>query len=151
MSPSFPATRMRRLRATRALRGIVRETVLTPAQLVLPLFVDLTADERRPVPSMPGVGRLPLRDAANAAAEARALGVAMLLFGIPEVKDARAPARTRGTASSSERSPPSRTRHPELLVMTDVCLCEYTDHGHCGVLARRRLRRQRRRRSSCSR
>jgi porphobilinogen synthase len=130
---TFPATRMRRLRATAALRALVRETDLTPDRLVLPLFVDMTAAQRRPIVSMPGVSRLPLRDAVAEAADARALGVAVLLFGIPDSKDSNGSGAYAPDGVIQRAIRAIKDAHPELLVMTDVCLCEYTDHGHCGV------------------
>ena len=131
---SFPATRMRRVRSSRGLRAIVREIELTPAQLVLPVFVDMTATEPKPVRTMPGVSRLPLAEAADAAAEAQALGIALLLFGIPASKDPRGSGAYAADGVVQRAVAAIKDRHPDLIVMTDVCLCEYTDHGHCGVL-----------------
>jgi porphobilinogen synthase len=131
---SFPATRPRRLRATSGLRALVRETDLTPDRLVEPLFVEVGLDRRRPIASMPGITRLPLHVAVHEAGRAHALGVAVLLFGIPDVKD------TSGSGAYSRDGVIQRAiatikdAHPDLVVMTDVCLCEYTDHGHCGLL-----------------
>ena len=133
---SFPVTRMRRLRATGTLRNLVRETHLMPSQLVLPLFVDATADEPRPVTSMPGVDRLPVAAAAEQAAVAAGLGLGgVLLFGVPQTKD------DAGSEAYEEHGVVQRAVQaikaaaPELLVVTDVCLCEFTSHGHCGLLA----------------
>ena len=133
--PSFPHYRPRRLRRTEALRALVRETTLTPSQLVLPLFARPGNGVRQPVSSMTGVAQTSVdelvRDA-TAAAEAGVGGV--LLFGIPEFKDAM------GTSAWDDEGPVQRAvralKHevPQLVVMTDVCMCEYTDHGHCGVL-----------------
>ncbi len=131
---SFPATRMRRVRSSRGLRAIVREIELTPAQLVLPVFVDMTATEPKPVRTMPGVSRLPLAEAADAAAEAQALGIALLLFGIPASKDPRGSGAYAADGVVQRAVAAIKDRQPDLIVMTDVCLCEYTDHGHCGVL-----------------
>jgi porphobilinogen synthase len=131
---SFPATRLRRARASPGLRALVRETDLTPAHLVLPVFLDMTATEPRPVRTMPGVSRLPLAAVAEVAAEAQALGIALLLFGIPAAKDARGSGAYAPDGVVQRAVATIKDRHPDLLVMTDVCLCEYTDHGHCGLL-----------------
>jgi porphobilinogen synthase len=138
---AFPQTRMRRLRATAGLRGLVRETDVRAGQLVLPLFVSESASAREPIATMPGVDRLSLSALVAEAQDAVALGIgAVMLFGLPAEKDehgsgawdddgivqlATRAIKEAVTAKSSER---------ELLVITDVCLCEYTSHGHCGVL-----------------
>src|SRR5438477_1777740 len=132
---SFPSYRPRRLRRTAALRNLVRETHLAPAQLVLPVFVRDGKKLRRPVGSMPGVNQTSvdemLRDA-EAAAEASVGGI--ILFGVPETKDATGSAAwdERGAVQAAVQALKKET--PELVVITDVCMCEYTDHGHCGVL-----------------
>jgi porphobilinogen synthase len=133
--PSFPSYRPRRLRRTEALRSLVRETVLVPSQLVLPLFVRTGKGVRVPVSSMVGVSQTSVdelvRDA-TAAAEAGVGGV--LLFGIPEQKD------DEGSSAWDEQGPVQQAVRalkrelPQLVVITDVCMCEYTSHGHCGVL-----------------
>jgi len=134
----FPATRMRRLRATASLRDLVRETRLGPQDLVLPLFVESLpshASGRSPIASMPGIDRLSISAAVQEAGAAHALGLpAVLLFGIPEHKDAEGSGAydDEGIVQLATRA--IKDAHPELLVMTDVCLCEYTDHGHCGLL-----------------
>jgi porphobilinogen synthase len=131
---AFPATRMRRLRKTGVLRGMVRETELSPSHLVYPLFVGL-GDARIPVESMPGVDRLSISQAVEEAGEAHELGIAaVLLFGLPAEKD---PAGSgayddEGVVQLAVRA--IREAHPELVVITDVCLCGYTSHGHCGVV-----------------
>jgi porphobilinogen synthase len=132
---AFPATRMRRLRKTGLLRGMVRETELTPAHLVLPLFVQL-GEDRTPVEAMPGVERLSISHAVEEAGEAHALGVpAVLLFGLPADKDLQGSGAydDEGVVQLAVRA--LKDAHPELVVMTDVCLCSYTSHGHCGVVA----------------
>jgi len=129
---SFPDTRMRRLRRTAALRDLVRETELSAARLIAPLFV---ASEGQPIASMPGVSRLTISGAVAAADELAALGVpGVLLFGIPDHKDAEGSSAwdDEGAAQLAVRA--IKAAHPGLLVMTDVCLCEYTTHGHCGVV-----------------
>src|SRR5256714_5464912 len=140
MSPSpsgsrFPNYRPRRLRRTAALRNLVRETHLAPAQLVLPVFVRDGKRLRRPVESMPGVNQTSvdemLRDA-EAAAKAQVGGI--ILFGVPETKDATGSSAwdEKGAVQTGVRA--LKKEIPELVVITDVCMCEYTDHGHCGVL-----------------
>jgi porphobilinogen synthase len=131
----FPATRLRRLRATPVLRELVRETRLSASDLVLPLFVQSGIAGRTPVQSLPGVDRLSISAAVEEAGAARALGLpAVLLFGIPDDKDAEGTGAydDEGIVQLATRA--IKDAHPDLLVMTDVCLCEYTDHGHCGLL-----------------
>ena len=127
--------RPRRLRRTAALRDLVRETSLDPADFVFPLFVVPGEDTRRPVSSMPGVDQLSVDQLASEARELAALGIeAVLLFGIPAAKD------SHGTESYADDGVVQQAiralsdASPELVVMTDVCICEYTDHGHCGLL-----------------
>lgn len=133
---SFPATRLRRLRRTPALRGLVRETRLDPADLVLPLFVEEGARGRAPIASMPGVDRLSVLDAVTEAGEALALGIpAVLLFGIPARKDPEGTGAYADDGIVQVAARAIKAAHPDLLVIADVCLCEYTDHGHCGRLA----------------
>jgi porphobilinogen synthase len=132
---AFPTTRMRRLRATGALRGLVRETDLRADRLVLPLFVSETASAREPIEGMPGVQRLPLAAAVEEAREAAALGLAgVLLFGVPAEKNSEGSAAWEEEGVVQLAIAAIKRAVPELLVITDVCLCEYTDHGHCGVL-----------------
>jgi porphobilinogen synthase len=126
---------LRRLRRTDALRGLVRETRLRADQLVLPLFIREGADIREPVASMPGVEQLSADRALPVAEAALGLGVrAVLLFGIPDRKDASGSGAWAGDGVVQCATRELKRRFPELLVMTDVCLCEYTTHGHCGVL-----------------
>ncbi|HZL54295.1 MAG TPA: porphobilinogen synthase [Solirubrobacteraceae bacterium] len=132
---AFPQTRLRRLRATAGLRGLVRETELRPGQLVLPLFVSETGPSREPIATLPGVERLSISAALEEAHEVAALGIgAVMLFGIPAAKDPEGSGAwdEEGVIQTAVRA--LKGVLPELLVMTDVCLCEYTDHGHCGVL-----------------
>src|SRR5256714_1021208 len=132
---AFPATRMRRLRRTGLLRGMVRETELTPSHLVQPLFVELGTDRRTPIEAMPGVDRLSISHAVEEASAAQDLGIpAVLLFGIPSHKDEQASGAydEEGVVQLATRA--IKEAHPELVVITDVCLCEYTSHGHCGVV-----------------
>jgi porphobilinogen synthase len=132
---AFPQTRLRRLRATHALRGLVRETTLTPADLVYPLFVAHGIDRREPIPAMPGIDHLSIAHAVAEAGEAHAVGIpAVLLFGLPASKDEEGSGAwdDEGVIQLATRA--IKEQHPELIVITDLCLCEYTSHGHCGVV-----------------
>ena len=132
---AFPATRMRRLRRTGVLRSMVRETDLSAQHLVLPMFVELGTDSRTPVEAMPGVDRLSISHAVEEAGAAHDLGVpAVLLFGLPAEKDVQASGAydDEGVVQLAVRA--LKEAHPELVVLTDVCLCGYTTHGHCGVV-----------------
>jgi porphobilinogen synthase len=129
---AFPETRLRRLRRAGALRDLVRETELTPRRLVAPLFV---ASDGGPIGLMPGVSRLTVSQAVAEAGALAALGIpGVLLFGIPDEKDAEGSGAwdDEGLVQLATRA--IKDAHPDLLVITDVCLCEYTSHGHCGVL-----------------
>ncbi len=131
---AFPATRMRRLRSTPVLRDLVRETRLAPADLVMPFFVHEEPD-RLPIAAMPGVERLPVADLVREAGECQTLGIpAVLLFGIPSEKDPEGSGAwdPDGVVQLATRA--IKAAHPDLVVITDLCLCEYTDHGHCGLL-----------------
>jgi porphobilinogen synthase len=133
----FPQTRLRRLRANRALRGLVAETRLAPADFVYPMFVAHGLDRREPIAAMPGVDRLSIAHAVAEAGEAAALGIpAVLLFGLPAAKDEEGSGAwdDEGIVQLATRA--IKRAHPDLLVITDLCLCEYTSHGHCGVLQR---------------
>ncbi len=132
---SFPTHRPRRLRRTQALRRMVRETIVAPDDFIYPLFVVPGSGVRRPIGSMPGIAQLSADVAVEEAAEAHALGVpAVILFGIPDKKDAiGSPAWDEsGVVPAAIRAIKRST--PDLVVITDVCFCEYTDHGHCGVI-----------------
>jgi porphobilinogen synthase len=131
----FPQTRLRRLRATNALRGLVRETRLDPGDLAYPMFVAHGADRREPIESMPGVDRLSIAHAVAEAGEAASLGIpAVLLFGLPAAKDEDGSGAwdDEGVVQLATRA--IKEAHPDLIVITDLCLCEYTSHGHCGAL-----------------
>jgi porphobilinogen synthase len=129
------ARRPRRLRRTAALRDLVRETSLEPDDLVYPLFVVPGDEVRRPVSSMPGVDQLSVDQVAGEARELVALGVkAVILFGIPSAKDAHGAESYADDGVVQQAIAALKTANGELVVMTDVCLCEYTDHGHCGLL-----------------
>jgi porphobilinogen synthase len=132
--PSFPEYRPRRLRRTEPLRRLIQETHLSASQLVLPLFVRPGSNIRNPVGSMPGVFQLSVDEMLRDLDEASEEGVGgVILFGLPDRKDAT------GSSAWDEKGPvPSavralKKRFPQLVVMTDVCMCEYTDHGHCGI------------------
>lgn len=127
--------RLRRLRATPGIRQLVRETRLDAAQLIYPLFVTAAAREPQPIASMPGVFQWPVRDAASQAEAACRDGIgAVLLFGIPRHKDASGTESFDDHGVIQEAVRAIKFAQPDLPVITDVCLCEYTDHGHCGVL-----------------
>jgi porphobilinogen synthase len=131
----FPQTRLRRLRRTPVLRDLVRETRLDPGDFVMPLFVEAGLDGRSAIDAMPGVDRLSISAAVEEAGEIARLGIpAVLLFGIPEHKDEEGSGAydDEGIVQLATRA--IKQAHPDLLVMTDVCLCEYTSHGHCGRL-----------------
>lgn len=131
----FPESRPRRLRRTEALRRMVRETILTPADFIYPLFVEPGKGLKKPIGSMPGQFRMSPDEAAKTAKAAWDVGVpAVILFGIPTHKDAvgsRAYALD-GIVPQAIRA--IRDAAPDMLVITDVCMCEYTDHGHCGLV-----------------
>lgn len=135
---AFPTTRPRRLRNSAAARRLVRETRLSPDDLVWPLFVRSGRGLRRPVTSMPGVFQLSVDQAVKDAREAARLGVpAVLLFGLPDRKDplGKDAYSTDGIVQRAVRA--LKDALPDLLVATDLCLCEYTDHGHCGVVRKK--------------
>ncbi len=135
MTAQFPQARPRRLRRTPALRRLVRETLLVPSQLVLPLFVRGGSGVRHPVASMPGVAQTSVDELIRDAEAAAALGIGgVLLFGLPERKDEVGSSAwdPRGPVQAAVRE--LKRAVPDLVVITDVCMCEYTDHGHCGVL-----------------
>ena len=133
---SYPLHRYRRLRRSESLRTLVRETSLGPSDFIAPLFVVPGRGVRQPVSSMPGIDRVSSERAAKDAKALASLGVlSVILFGIPDHKDAT------GTSSADPEGPVCqavraiKAESPATVVMTDVCLCEYTDHGHCGVIA----------------
>jgi len=128
-------TRLRRLRRTPALRALVREHHVEPRQLILPLFVTEIESEPTPIPSMPGVLRWPENEVIRPAGEAEAAGVgAVLLFGIPAHKDARGSGADAEDGIVQRAVRALRSRGFRGVVITDVCLCEYTEHGHCGLV-----------------
>ena len=132
--PAFPEYRPRRLRRTAALRNLVRETRLSASQLVLPLFARAGTGVRQPVASMPGVSQTSVDELVTDARAAAELGVGgVLLFGIPEHKDAEGSGAWDDEGPVQQAVRALKRELPELVVITDVCMCEYTSHGHCGV------------------
>src|SRR5919109_5226777 len=121
---AFPATRMRRLRQSGLLRGMVRETELSPAHMVYPLFVELGTDSRTPIEAMPGIERLSISHAVEEAGEVHGLGIpAVLLFGLPAEKDEQASGAYDEEGVVQLAVLALKEAHPELIVITDVCLC----------------------------
>ena len=136
---AFPTNRLRRTRRTSGLRGLVSETELSPSDLIYPLFVTVGEDVRNPISSMPGLFQLSINHAVEEARRAHALGIpGVLLFGIPDEKDEAASGAydPEGIVQLATRA--VKDALPELLVVTDVCLCEYMSHGHCGIVDRER-------------
>ena len=127
--------RMRRLRRSETLRAMVRETRLAPTDFIYPIFVTHGRDVRDPIPSMPGQSRLSVDQLAREAAELSSLDIpAILLFGLPASKDAQGSEAWAADGIIQQAVRELKDADPDLVVITDVCLCEYTDHGHCGVL-----------------
>ena len=136
---NFPVTRMRRLRRTEAVRSLVRETHLTPGAMIYPLFICPGEGVRKPIGSMPGCFNLSIDEAVKEAEACAALGIGgLLLFGLPAEKDEQASGAwaDSGIVQSVLREMKKNRRLDSLVMMADVCLCEYTSHGHCGVVAR---------------
>lgn len=132
---SLPLRRMRRLRASAAIREMVRETTLEASDFILPLFVSEKISSKVPVPSMPGVFQMTVDEAAAEAALVAQEGIrSVLLFGIPSQKDAEATGAYAPDGVVQQAVRAIKQAAPQLLVVTDVCLCEYTSHGHCGVI-----------------
>src|SRR6266851_1132551 len=133
---SFPIQRGRRLRRSEAIRQMVRETELSPSDFIYPLFVTEGRGVRRPVTSMPGIYNLSIENAVEEARQAHSLGVpAVILFGIPDRKDAKGSGAYASDGVVQRAISELKQSIPALQVIADVCLCEYTDHGHCGVLS----------------
>lgn len=132
---SFPRDRMRRLRLTPGIRRMVRETHLMVSDLIYPMFTIEGKGSKQPVESMPGVFRFSADMLVKEAESAAALGIpAVLLFGIPDEKDAEGSAAYKRSGVVQKAVKALKDALPDLLVITDVCLCEYTDHGHCGII-----------------
>ncbi len=136
---TFPAQRMRRMRRTEPLRALVRETALEPGDLVYPLFICPGKGVRNPVGSMPGVFNLSVDEAVREAEDAAQLGLGgLLLFGLPEKKDEQGTGawEENGIVQQALRALKQSPAAKKLVLIADVCLCEYTSHGHCGVVAK---------------
>jgi len=132
---AFPVNRPRRLRRTETMRRMMRETRLAPEDFILPLFVCPGRDVKKPVSSMPGVAQMSVDNIVAEARETYAAGVpAVILFGIPERKDATGSSAWSDNGEVQRAIREIKERVPGMAVITDVCLCEYTDHGHCGVV-----------------
>ena len=132
---TFPTIRPRRLRHTPALRRMVQETTLSPSNFIYPLFIQHGENQHIPISSMPGQFRLSVDQLAAEAAELKSLGVpAVVLFGLPAHKDPVGLENFADDGIVQQAIRALKAANPELVVITDVCLCEYTDHGHCGLL-----------------
>ena len=132
---AFPSTRLRRLRRTPALRDLVRETHVSPQDLLLPMFIEAGLNGRKPIDAMPGVDRLGVDEAVREAGELVDRGIpGLMLFGIPSHKDEEGTGAwdDEGIVQLAARA--IKQAYPDLIVVGDVCLCEYTSHGHCGLL-----------------
>ncbi len=135
MAASFPTTRLRRLRRTEALRGLVRETSVTANDLIYPIFVDEGIDEPLPIAAMPGVSRIPERKLEHVVEAIARDGIkALMLFGISHHKDASGSDAWNPNGLVARMTRKAKRAAPELVVIPDTCFCEYTDHGHCGVI-----------------
>ena len=131
----FPDYRPRRLRKNETFRALIRETQLSASQLIYPLFVIPGKNIREEIPSMPGVFRISVDQLAREAKECLTLGInAVLLFGLPEKKDAMGSQAHSKSGIIQKAIQELKSKSPNLMVITDVCLCEYTDHGHCGCI-----------------
>src|SRR5450631_1364639 len=136
---NFPATRLRRLRRTEALRSLVRETHLTPGALIYPLFLCPGEGIRKEISSMPGVFNLSIDEAIKEATLCASLGIGgLLLFGLPAEKDEQATGAyaADGIVQQGLRALKANRKLDSLVIIADVCLCEYTSHGHCGIVTR---------------
>jgi porphobilinogen synthase len=135
MVPQFPTTRLRRLRATQALRDLVQETTVSLNDLIYPIFVEEELDDFAPVESMPGVFRIPERKLAGAVKEIAAAGIkAIMTFGVSQHKDADGSDSWNENGLVARMMKRAKDAAPDMLVISDTCFCEYTTHGHCGVI-----------------
>jgi porphobilinogen synthase len=131
----FPEYRPRRLRRNKTLRELIQETALSPKDLIYPLFVAPGKGKAQPVPSMPAVAQLSVDRAVKECEDVNGLGIpAVILFGLPERKDALGSEAYTDSGIVQQALRAIKEKVPQLVVVTDVCLCEYTDHGHCGVI-----------------
>ncbi len=134
----FPLKRPRRLRKTPELRALVRETTLSPGDLIYPMFFSAVIDAPKPIATMPGISQLPVSEAKKAAKELKARGISgVILFGLPKTKDEKGLSGCDPDGPVPRAVAEMKAAAPDLVVMTDVCVDEYTDHGHCGVLTKR--------------
>src|SRR6267142_1905237 len=132
---AFPVTRLRRLRKSEALRSLVRETRLTPENFVYPMFVCPGSGVRKEVRSMPGVFNLSIDEAVREVREVRSLGVpSVILFGLPEKKDEVATGAWSDEGIVQQAARAIKGEVADVILMGDVCLCEYMSHGHCGIV-----------------
>lgn len=135
----FPTIRPRRLRATPELRALVRETTLSPGDFVYPMFFNAAIDAARPIGTMPGIEQLPISAAGAQAKMIKERGVgSVILFGLPKTKDDRGSSGLDPDGPVPRAIAEMKSAVPELVVMADVCVDEYTEHGHCGILAKRK-------------
>src|SRR6185436_3002268 len=135
----FPTIRPRRLRASPELRALVRETNLSPGDLVYPMFFNAALDAPRPIGSMPGVDQQPVSAAGELARSIKARGIgSVILFGLPKTKDDRGSSGLDPDGPVPRAIAEMKSAVPELVVMADVCVDEYTEHGHCGILKKKR-------------
>ncbi len=132
---TFPTVRLRRLRTTASLRAMVRETTLSPAHFIYPLFVVHGRDVHEEIPSMPGVYHQSIDHLAREIEEVSVLNIpAVILFGVPAHKDPLGQENFADDGIVQQAARAIKQANPDILVMTDVCMCEYTDHGHCGIV-----------------
>ncbi len=132
---AFPTTRPRRLRSSPALRALIRETELSPKDFILPLFIRPGKGEKRPISSMPGHFQYSVDTAVKAAGAAVNAGIpGLILFGIPDKKDAKASGAYSDNGIVQKAAKAIKDKYPNLLLIADLCFCEYTDHGHCGIV-----------------
>ncbi len=136
---AFPAQRLRRLRQHPGLRRMIRETALDPGDLVMPYFIRFGREERRPIASMPGQAQLTIDLLVKELKHARSLGIpAAILFGIPDKKDARGSGAHAKDGVIQQALRAAKDAVPDMVLLADLCFCEYTDHGHCGIIHPRR-------------
>jgi porphobilinogen synthase len=132
---SYPITRPRRLRKSDAIRRLVRETRISPSNFIYPIFVSEIIQNPEPISSMPGISNFPVKLAAREANMAFELGIpGILLFGTPSGKDAVGSASLKPDGVIQKAVKEIKAANPDIIVITDICLCEYTDHGHCGII-----------------
>ncbi len=136
----FPEYRPRRMRQTKALRNMIRETRISPSDFIFPLFAVEGKNIKNPIPSMPGQFQLSVENIASMAAEAYKLGIpGLILFGIPNKKDSLGTEAYKKDGIVQKAIKAVKNRVPNITVITDVCLCEYTDHGHCGIVEKGKI------------